>query len=64
LFEISDDAASHVLINCEDGTRVRVRPQSERWPAKKLQDVLKQGSRIFENAFHAAFNVVDFAGAV
>ena len=43
LFEISDEVASHALINSEDGTRVRVRPQGEHWPVKKVNDVLKQG---------------------
>jgi hypothetical protein len=43
LFEISDEVASHALINSDDGTRVRVRPQEEEWPIEKLKDVLKQG---------------------
>ncbi len=43
LFEMSDDVALHALINSEDGTRVRVQPQGERWPVKKVKDVLKQG---------------------
>jgi hypothetical protein len=43
LFEISDAVASHALINSEDGTRVRVRPQGEHWPVKKVKGVLKQG---------------------
>jgi hypothetical protein len=43
LFEINDELASHALINSDDGTRVRVRPQGEEWPIGKLKDVLKQG---------------------
>ena len=43
LFEINDEVASHALINSDDGTRVRVRPQGEEWPMGKLKDVLKQG---------------------
>ena len=43
LFEINDEVASHALINSDDGTRVRVRPQGEEWPIGKLKDVLKQG---------------------
>ncbi len=43
LFEINDEIASHALVNSDDGTRVRVRPQGERWPADKVRTVLKQG---------------------
>jgi hypothetical protein len=43
LFEISDEVASHALINADDGTRVRVRPQGERWPVGKVKDILKKG---------------------
>ena len=43
LFEINDEVASHALINSDDGTRVRVRPQGEEWPMGKLKDVLKKG---------------------
>jgi hypothetical protein len=43
LFEINDEVASHALINADDGTRVRVRPQGERWPVGKVKDILKQG---------------------
>jgi hypothetical protein len=43
LFEMNDGLASHALINFDDGTRVRVRPQGERWPVEKVEDVLKQG---------------------
>jgi len=43
LFEINDDIASHALINADDGTRVRVRPLGERWPAGKTKHILKQG---------------------
>jgi hypothetical protein len=43
LFEINDDIASHALINADDGTRVRVRPLGERWPAVKTRHALKQG---------------------
>jgi hypothetical protein len=42
LFEINDEVASHALINSDDGTRVRVRPQGEQWPIGKLKDLLKQ----------------------
>jgi hypothetical protein len=43
LFEINDEVASQALINSDDGTRVRVRPQGEQWPVEKVEDVLKQG---------------------
>jgi hypothetical protein len=43
LFEISDEVASHALINADDATRVRVRPQGERWPVGKVKDILKEG---------------------
>ena len=40
LFEVNDDVASHALINSDDGTHVRVRPQGERWPAAKVRHIL------------------------
>jgi hypothetical protein len=43
LFEINDQIASHALINCDDGTRVRVRPLGERWPAAKVKHILGRG---------------------
>jgi hypothetical protein len=43
LFEINDEIASHALINSDDGTRVRVLPQGERWPVTKVKDILRQG---------------------
>ena len=43
LFEINDEIASHALINSDDGTRVRVRPLGERWPADQVKKMLKQG---------------------
>jgi hypothetical protein len=43
LFEINDEVASHALINSDDGTRVRVRPQGDRWPLGKVRNVLKRG---------------------
>jgi hypothetical protein len=43
LFEMNDEVASHALINCDDGTHVRARPQGEEWPMGKLKDVLKKG---------------------
>jgi hypothetical protein len=43
LFEINDEAASHALVNSDDGTRVRVRPQHEQWPITKVKGILKQG---------------------
>jgi hypothetical protein len=43
LFEINDEIASHALVNSDDGTRVRVRPLGERWPAEKVRNVLKGG---------------------
>jgi hypothetical protein len=42
LFEINDEIASHALVNSDDGTRVRVRPRGERWPAEKVRNILKQ----------------------
>jgi hypothetical protein len=33
LFELYDEVASHALINSDDGSYVRVRPQGERWPS-------------------------------
>ena len=43
LFEINDEIASHALINSDDGTRVRVRPQGESWPAATVKHILRQG---------------------
>lgn len=43
LFEINDEVAAHALVNSDDGTFVRVRPQHEQWPAEKVKDSLKQG---------------------
>ncbi len=43
LFEINDHVASHGLINCDDGSVVRVRPPGERWPEERVRDLLKQG---------------------
>ena len=43
LFEINDEIASHALVNSDDGTRVRVRPLGERWPADEVRNVLKKG---------------------
>jgi hypothetical protein len=43
VFEINDEVASHGLVNFDDGTCVRVRPQGERWPATKVKDILKDG---------------------
>jgi hypothetical protein len=39
-FEFNDEVASHALINSDDGTHVRVRPQGERWPAAKVKHIL------------------------
>lgn len=43
LFEINDELASHGLINCDDGTCVRVRPQGEKWPARRIKSILSEG---------------------
>jgi hypothetical protein len=43
LFEIGDEIASHAIVNADNGSRVRVRPLGERWPAAKVKDVLKDG---------------------
>jgi hypothetical protein len=43
LFKINDAVATHALINADDGTRVRVRAQGDRWPVGKVKDILKQG---------------------
>jgi hypothetical protein len=43
LFSINDEVASHALVNSDDGTHVRVRPQGERWPANKVKQFLRQG---------------------
>jgi hypothetical protein len=43
LFEISDEVASHALVNSEDGTYVRVRTRGERWPAAVVKRMLEQG---------------------
>jgi hypothetical protein len=43
LFEINDHVASHGLINCDDGSCVRVRPPGERWPEQRVKDLLKHG---------------------
>jgi hypothetical protein len=36
VFEINDEVASHALINSDDGTHVRARPQGEKWPMGRL----------------------------
>ena len=41
LFEINDQIASHALISCNDGTRVRVRRQGDGWPVAKVRDALR-----------------------
>jgi hypothetical protein len=41
IFEINDDVASHGLINCDDGSFVRVRPQGERWPEATVRRILR-----------------------
>jgi hypothetical protein len=43
LFEISDEVASHALVNSEDGSHVRVRPHGERWPTTLVTWTLKRG---------------------
>jgi hypothetical protein len=43
LFEINDEVASHALINSDDGSRVRVLPQNERWPTAQIKHILRQG---------------------
>jgi hypothetical protein len=43
LFDISNEVASHALIDSDDGTRVRVRPQHEQWPVTKVKGILKEG---------------------
>ena len=43
LFEINDHVASHGLINCEDGSVVRVRAPGERWPEERIKALLKHG---------------------
>lgn len=43
LFEINDEVAPYALINSDDGTSVRVRPQGERWPMAHVQSMLKDG---------------------
>jgi hypothetical protein len=42
LFDINDHIASHGLINCDDGSVVRVRPPGERWPDERVKALLKQ----------------------
>jgi hypothetical protein len=41
IFEINDDIASHGLINCDDGTCVRVLRQGERWPEARVKHILR-----------------------
>jgi hypothetical protein len=36
LFETNDEIASHALINCDDGTRVRACPHGENGLTRKL----------------------------
>jgi hypothetical protein len=43
LFEINDQIASHALISCDDGSRIRVRREGDRWPEAKVRDALKDG---------------------
>jgi hypothetical protein len=41
VFDINDAVASHALINSENGTCVRMRPQGEGWPVEKGNDIAK-----------------------
>jgi hypothetical protein len=50
LFDINDHIVSHGLINCDDGTVVRVRPPGEQWP-EAGQDPAQRGLR---NGSHVA----------
>jgi hypothetical protein len=43
LFDINDHVASHGLINCDDGSVVRVRPPGEPWPEEHVKALLKGG---------------------
>jgi hypothetical protein len=43
LFEINDHMASHGLINCDDGSVVRVRPPGERWPEEQVKALFQRG---------------------
>jgi hypothetical protein len=43
LFDINDHVASHGLINCDDGSGVRVRPPGERRPDERVKALLKDG---------------------
>jgi hypothetical protein len=43
LFEMNDEVASQALINCDDGTHVRARPQAY----GKAQGCIEKGMRLF-----------------
>jgi hypothetical protein len=45
LFEINDELASHGLVNCDDGSCVRVHPWDERWPEAKVKYLLRGVNR-------------------
>jgi hypothetical protein len=45
LFDINDHVASHGLINCDDGSVVRVRPPGERWPEERVMPCLNKVER-------------------
>ena len=41
--EMRDDVSSHALVDKVEGTRVRVLPVGEKWPASEIEDILKDG---------------------
>jgi len=41
--DVDDEMCSHALVNCSDGSRVRVVRASARWPIRKACRVLRQG---------------------
>ena len=40
---MQDDVSSHALVDKVEGTRVRVLPLGEKWPASEIKDILKDG---------------------
>jgi hypothetical protein len=40
---IEDDISSVSIVSAADGSRVRVIPEGEKWPAQKTKSILKEG---------------------
>ncbi len=41
--DVDDEICSHALVNCSDGSRVRVIRASAQWPVRDVRRVLRRG---------------------